>query len=51
MEAKTTTKTKNFILRLLECKKELRKCIQNGADPNEMQRIADSYGFKFSKPI
>ena len=50
MEA-TTTKSQNLILRLLQFKREMRECIRNGADPKEMQRIADKYGFEFAKPI
>ena len=50
MEA-TTTKSDNLILRLLQFKREMRVCIQNGADPDEMKRIADNYGFQFAKPI
>ena len=41
----------NRLKRLLQCKQELRECIQNGADPKEMKRIADYYGFQFAKPI
>ena len=51
MKTKKNEQSRNFILRLLECKKELRRCIQNGADPKEMQSIAEQYGFQFSKPI
>lgn len=50
MEA-TTTKPKNLIQSLLLFKREMRVCIQNGADPEEMKRIADKYGFQFAKPI
>lgn len=50
MEA-TTTKSQNLIIRLLQFKREMRECIRNGADPKEMQRIADKYGFEFAKPI
>ena len=50
MEA-TTTKPKNLIQSLLDCKRELRECIQNGADPEEMKRIARKYGFTFATPI
>lgn len=50
MEA-TTKKTDNLILRLLQFKREMRECIQNGADPEEMKRIADAYGFQFAKPL
>ena len=49
MEAKP--KTKNIIVSLLECKRELRDCIQKGADPKEMKRIASKYGFKFATPV
>ena len=50
MEA-TTSKKQNFILRLLDCKRELRECIQNGADPKEMKRIASKHGFTFATPV
>ena len=50
MEA-TTTKSDNLILRLLRFKREMRVCIQNGADPEEMKRIASKYGFTFATPI
>ena len=48
---KTETKPKNLIRSLLECKKELRECIQNGANPSEMKRIASKYGFTFATPV
>lgn len=50
MEA-TTTKPKNLIQCLLLFKREMRVCIQNGADPEEMKRIADKYGFTFATPV
>ena len=50
MEA-TTTKPKNFVPRLLQFKREMRECIQNGADHEEMKRIADKYGFTFATPV
>ncbi len=50
METKSA-KSKNFINRLLECKRELRECIRNGADPKEMKRIASKYGFTFATPL
>jgi len=50
MEA-TETKPKNLIQSLLLFKREMRVCIQNGADPVEMKRIADKYGFEFAKPV
>ena len=50
MEA-NTTQPKNFVPRLLQFKREMRECIQNGADYEEMKRIADKYGFEFAKPI
>ena len=50
MEA-TATKPKNLIQSLLLFKREMRVCIQKGADPEEMTRIADKYGFQFAKPI
>ena len=50
METKKT-KPQSFLKRLLECKLAIRECIQNGADPEEMKRIADDYGFKFATPV
>ena len=50
MEA-TTTQPKNLIQRLLQFKREMRECIKNGADPEEMKRIASKYGFTFATPI
>jgi hypothetical protein len=50
MEA-TATKPKNLIQSLLLFKREMRVCIQKGADPEEMKQIADKYGFQFAKPI
>ena len=50
-EMETTTKPKNLIQSLLLFKREMRVCIQNGANPEEMKRIADKYGFQFAKPI
>ena len=47
----TSTKPKNLIQSLILFKREMRVCIQNGADPEEMKRIADKYGFQFAKPI
>lgn len=47
----TTTKSQNLIVRLLQFKREMRECINKGADPVEMKRIADEYGFEFAKPI
>jgi hypothetical protein len=51
MEATTTRKTDNLIIRLLQFKREMRECIQNGANPDEMKQIADKYGFTFATPI
>ena len=50
MEA-TTEKQKNLIQRLLQFKREMRVCVQNGADPEEMKRIANKYGFTFATPV
>ena len=50
IEAKMTKK-ENGLIRLLKFKKAIRQCIQNGADNNEMQRIADQHGFTFAKPF
>lgn len=50
MEA-LTTKSDNLILRLLQFQNEMRECIQNGAEPKEMKRIADKHGFTFATPL
>ena len=50
MEA-TTTKPKNLIQSLLLFKREMRVCIQNGADHEEMKRIASKHGFTFATPV
>lgn len=50
MEA-TKEKSKNFIRSLLDCKRELRECIQKGADPKKMKQIADKHGFTFATPV
>jgi len=50
MEAKTT-KPKNFIRSLLECKRELREAVKNGAKPDEMKQIANKHGFTFATPV
>ena len=51
MEEKNTAKRPNLILNLLKCKRELRECIQNGANHEEMKRIAGKYGFTFATPV
>lgn len=48
---KTDINKKNLIQRLLDCKRELRECVQNGADADEMKRIANKNGFTFSTPV
>jgi hypothetical protein len=50
MEA-NTTQPKNLIQSLLLFKREMRVCIQNGADHEEMKRIASKYGFTFATPV
>jgi hypothetical protein len=50
MEA-TTTKSQNLIVRLLQFKREMRECVQKGADSEEMKRIASKYGFTLTTPI
>jgi pyruvate-formate lyase len=47
----TKTKSQNLILRLLQFKREMRECVQKGADPEEMKRIASKYGFTFATPV
>lgn len=46
-----TSKRENGLLKLLRFKRAICECIQNGADKNEMQRIADQHGFTFAKPF
>jgi len=41
----------SIIHRLLEYKKAMRKCIQTGADSNEMKRITKEYGFTLATPL
>jgi hypothetical protein len=42
---------RNMILHLLEYKRAMRECIQNGADSQEMKKITEQYGFKLATPI
>ena len=45
------TEKKNFFIKLLEDKKAMRECIQNGADHEEMKRITKDYGFTLATPV
>lgn len=38
----------NFFLKILEVKKEIRKCVQSG---NDLHNIEQRYGIKFTKPL
>ncbi len=51
MSEEIMQKKENGLIRLLKFKKAIRQCIQNGADNNEMQQIADQHGFTFAKPF
>ena len=42
---------KNMILHLLECKRSMRKCIQSGGKGEDMQKVAESYGFRLAIPL
>ena len=44
-------KRKNFIQHLLDYKQAMRKCIQNGANNEEMKRITKEYGLTLSTPL
>lgn len=48
MEMKDINKKDNFFLKLIEIKKEIRSCVQNGGD---LHKIEKRYGIKFSKPL
>ena len=41
----------NGLVKLLRFKRAIRECVQNGADNQEMQHIAQQYGFTFAKPF
>ena len=45
---KDKNKKDNFFLKLLEIKKEIRNCVQNGGD---LHKIETQYGIRFSKPL
>jgi len=45
------TKPSSLILKLLECKRELRECVKKGADPSEMKKIVCKHGFTFATPV
>jgi len=38
----------NFFLKLIEIKKEIKNCVQNGGN---LQQIEERYGIRFSKPL
>ena len=44
-------KKRNMILHLLDYKRAMRKCIQNGADSDEMKKITSDYGFELATPV
>ena len=41
-------KKENFFLKLIEIKKEIKNCVQNGGN---LQKIEERYGIRFSKPL
>ena len=41
-------KKENFFLKLIEIKKEIRNCVQNGGN---LHQIEKQYGIRFSKPL
>ena len=41
-------KKDNFFLKLIKIKKEIRECVQNGGN---LQNVEDNYGIRFSKPL
>ena len=45
------TRKDNLIARLLEHKQAMRKCIQNGANTEEMRQITKDYGFTLATPL
>lgn len=47
----TEKQRKNIILHLLECKRAMRDCIQSGGTGQDMQNVANSYGFRLATPI
>ncbi len=44
-------KTQNIVRHLLEYKRAMRECIQNGGTSEDMQNVAQSYGLKLVKPF
>ena len=41
-------KDENFFLKLIKIKKEIRDCVQNGGN---LQQIEHNYGIRFTKPL
>lgn len=41
-------KNENFFMKLIEIKKEILNCVQNGGS---LQQIENNYGIRFSKPL
>jgi hypothetical protein len=41
-------KDKNIFIRMLEIKRAIRDCIQNGGD---LKQVEKKYGIKFAKPL
>jgi len=42
---------KNIIRHLLDYKKAMKECIQSGGTSEDMQKVAQSYGFRLVKPF
>lgn len=41
-------KKENFFLKLIKIKKEIRECVQNGGN---LQNVESNYGIRFTKPL
>ena len=50
METKVK-RPKNIVKHLLEYKRAMRECIQNGGTSEDMQNVANGYGFRLVKPF
>ena len=48
---KEIKKPKNIVRHLLEYKKAMRECVQNGGTSEDMQKVAKSYGLRLVKPF
>ncbi len=48
---KEVKKPKNIVRHLLEYKKALRECVQNGGTSEDFKKVAESYGFRLVTPF